>query len=137
MKEIRWLVGIVMLAVVLSVGVGCGSVKLAPGGVYKGNAVLFQADRTIEGAYDTLDAFVNWEKTYRAALKDYPEVSKAAADVRANGKRWIDEAIAARDLYVALPNAEHQTKLELAIATLRAALDIARKYVPQSTEGGK
>lgn len=109
---------------------GCAT-KLAPEGVYKGDAVAYQADNAIVTAYDTLHAFVKWEYDNRAALAKTPEIKNAADVVRNNAQRWILSAQALNDAYQANPTSENKTALEKALATLRTAIAQAVTYLPK------
>lgn len=114
---------------------GCRS--LDPNGIYAGDKILYTAERTTRGAYDTLNAFVSWELENRAALADRPEITQAADAIRRNARQWIDDAIAMRDAYAANPRLEqNRSNLERALVTLRQALATAQKYLPGKKSAG-
>lgn len=106
---------------------GCRS--LDADGPYQGDETLHAADKTIVGAYDALHAFVKWEYQNRAALKDKPEITKAADTIRAGAEKWIASAIALRDVYAASPTSDNAVKLSTALRFLRQALDEAASYM--------
>lgn len=106
---------------------GCASIS--KDGPYKGDEVLYNADRAITSSYDVLHAFVKWEYQNRESLGQWPEIREAADVVRANAERWIDSAIVLRDIYAADPSPENRLSLENSLATLRAALNEASKYL--------
>ena len=112
---------------------GCNA-TLDPAGVYQGDKVLYGAEKTITTAYKSFDSFLKWEETYRAALP--VEVSRAADVIRLNAKKWIDSAIALREVYAANPTAENRKKLDVALSLIDAALSEANRYmtVRQSTK---
>jgi hypothetical protein len=112
---------------------GCAR-TLATGGVYQGDKVLFEADRAIDGAYETLHAFVTWEYENRAALSAYPEIGEAAKEVRLHAREWIDDAMALRDAYATNPTGVNRTKLQRAISVLRKGLAIAARHQSKSKQ---
>jgi len=113
----------------LIVMVGCGT--LDPAGPYHGDKVLFEAHRTVNGAYEVLHAFVKWEFENRAALASKPEIKKAADDVRRNAQHWIESAIALADAYEANPNDQTRTALTKSLDILKTALAQAAAYMAQ------
>lgn len=104
----------------------CGT--LDPAGPYKGDQVTYRADLAITTSYDLLHTFVKWEYDNRAALKQWPEVRKSADFVRANAKRWISSAVAAREAYSRAPAEDTRAALERALAVLRTATAEALAY---------
>lgn len=130
MKKILNLMTFAMLAIALSLQVACvnSDRPLDPAGVYAGDKILYTADVTITGAYDTFDTFTKWEFDNRAALSKWPEVKNAADYVRANAKAWIDNATNVRELYRNFPTPENRDSLKTALVVLRAALDQASAY---------
>lgn len=108
---------------------GCSSTKLAPGGIYQGDAILYTAEKAITTSYKTFHDFVQWEMDYRQILP--VEVSRAADVIRVNGKKWITSAEALRDAYVASPTVENKNKLTTTLNIIDAAIAEATKYTTQ------
>lgn len=116
--------------VALSLFTGCGT--LQPSGSYKGDKILYTADQSITGAYDTFQAFVAWELANRSALAQWPEITQAADLVRANAEQWINSAIAMREAYKANPSETNADNLKKALAILRAGLSQAAVYLKEA-----
>lgn len=128
------------LAVLLLVGLiltfapalftGCASSgDLAADGVYQQNATLYNADKSIGVAYDTMHTFVSWEYQNRQALSQYPQIKQAADHVRINAKEWLQSATALRLAYATDPSAQNKSQLENALNVLQEALNQAAKYM--------
>jgi hypothetical protein len=127
-KQAMWVtpVALAVLLGALSFSfVGCST--LAKDGPYQGNKILYTADQSITGAYDTLHAFVKWEYRHRATVS--PEVTAGADEVRLHAQQWISGAILMRDLYAASPTEEQRLELQSALMSLRAALEQARHHM--------
>lgn len=108
---------------------GCASKgDLDKTGVYQGDSFAYNADKTITESYAAFDAFVKWEYAHRAVLSRWPEIKKAADNVRANSKDWIDGAITIRETYRSFPTEENRKSLQGALTILRAALAQAAAY---------
>lgn len=105
----------------------CGT--LAPEGIYKGDEVLYNADKTITSSYKIFHAFVSWEYKNRPALKNYPEITQAADVIRLNSRRWIATSIALRDAYKLTPSAENKQALALSVDIITTALSQATIYI--------
>lgn len=128
MKHLKLLIFAVITAFV-TLHTGCASKgDLDPTGVYQGDALAYNADQAITGAYESFDKFVKWEHTHRAALSKWPEIKQAADIVRADARKWIDQAVAVREAYRNAPTPENAKSLQGAIAVLRAALTQAASY---------
>lgn len=106
---------------------GCGS--LDPSGAYGGDKLLYTADRTIVESYDLFHTFVLWEYDYRSELSRWPEIKQAADHVRANAQDWIRTATAMRDAYAAAPSGANGKALSASLATLKAAMAEATRYL--------
>lgn len=119
-----------LLSLALMANAGCTN-RIAADGPYQGDQVLYQADRTIVGAYDLLHTFVKWEFEHRHALTKFPEVTRAADHVRQNAERWITSATALRDAYKANPTDENRAALSHALDVLQAALNEASRYLQE------
>lgn len=131
MKRFTQLIGLIGFAVLLVCGpVGCSKTTLSPTGVYQGDKTLYEAEKTIRTVYDQFDTFVTWELQYRAILP--VDVSRAADTIRKGSKSWIASAIAARDAYVAVPNAPNKDRLQLTLNLIDTALAEAAKYMIQN-----
>lgn len=129
MKTLKNLSSTVLLALLLPLFAGCsGCGTLAPGGVYSGDKVLYDADFAIGSSYELLHAFVLFEYNNREALKGTPEVKQFADKVRLGARSWITSAIAVRDRYAAEPSVENRASLLNAIKTLREAVLQATRY---------
>jgi hypothetical protein len=87
------------IAVVLAyAATGCAS--LNPSGPYQGDVLLYRMEVTVPAAYKTFDSFLKFEFDNRAALAQWPEVKKAADEIRTNAPGWLTEANEAHDQYV-------------------------------------
>lgn len=128
MKRFTQVIGLIGLAMLCIVGpVGCGKTTLAPAGVYQGDKVLYNAEKTITTSYRLFDSFLKWELQYRSILP--VEVSRAADTIRLNAKKWITSAGNIRDAYAANPTAENRDKLKLALDLIDTALSEATVYM--------
>lgn len=125
MKQIQTFI----LPILLLALAACGT--LAPGGAYK-DKTLYDADVAITTGYDVLHNFVTWEYQNRGALKTFPDITKAADNVRANARTWISSAIALREAYAANPIKDNADKLQASIDIIRAAMTEATKYLVQT-----
>jgi hypothetical protein len=127
-----------LLLSVLAVGTGgsgCG--HLAPGGVYAGDRVLYEADSTVVSAYEIFKEFVGWEKTNRDDLwKLSPDIKHAADNIRTNGPQWIDSAIRMREVYKSKPGPDTRTALTAALGVLQQGVIEAVKYSVQYNKPG-
>jgi len=108
---------------------GCASRPLAPGGVYNGNQVLYEADNAITTGHAVLQDFVTWEANNREVLSKYPEIKKLADAVYTDGPKWFASAAVVRDAYAANPTAENADKLKSSIDILKAAIHEASNYL--------
>jgi hypothetical protein len=109
---------------------GCNS--LNPSGPYKGDTVLYGADKGITEGYEALRLFVKWEYDNRAALEPWPEIRAGADYVRENAQLWVSTAQALRDTYAANPSHENKDKLLAALAVLRSALAQTAVYMKEA-----
>lgn len=117
---------------------GCASKgDIDPTGVYQGDAFAYNADKTITEAYAALDKFVAWEYTHRAALSKWPEIRQSADGVRANARRWIDQAIAINETYKSTPTEANRRSLAGNLAVIRAALAQAAVYYESANPPAK
>ena len=109
------------LTLFLVLAAGCQ--VLAPDGIYKQNKLLYQADKQILTAYDTMHAFVKWEYENRDFLKQWPEIKQSADKVRLHAKNWTQTAITLRDIYEAnQKDEEARLNLQQALAVLKVVL---------------
>jgi hypothetical protein len=106
---------------------GCGT--LDPNGAYKGDKVLYVADRTIRAGRDLLHEFVKWEFENRVALAKSPEITAEADYVRGHARKWISTAVRMREAYSTEPSAENRTALEVTLDVLRQAMADASSYM--------
>lgn len=126
---------LLVFCAVMALGLGGCSTTLDPAGVYQGDQVLYQADKTINGAYDTLHKLVTWEKDHRQVLADYPDISKGTDQIRDNAKQYIKSAIVLRKAYALEPNAANKDQLMAGVSVLQTALDQASKYLATPIRG--
>jgi hypothetical protein len=119
-------------ALMIAPAVLSGCRNIDPAGVYRGDKVLYNADKTIVDSYDILHAFVTFEFENREALKATPDVANAADQIRLNAQKWTDSAIALRDAYVASPTPENRSKLEDGVRVLRQAMTQAQNYMKKT-----
>jgi hypothetical protein len=121
----------VILAMTALIGlapVGCQT-SLDPAGDYKGDTILYNADKVIASSYRILHSFVKWEYQYRATLP--VEVSRAADAIRDNAEAWTQSAINLREAYAANPTKDAKANLTKSLDVLQAALNEASKYMVQ------
>lgn len=104
---------------------------LAPGGVYQGDKVLYEAEQAITEGHALLQEFVTWEKTHRDALAQFPEIRKFADKVYNEGPSWFGSAAALKDAYKSNPTQENKDKLQLAVGVLRTAIQQASVFLTQ------
>jgi hypothetical protein len=91
--------GLFFISVIISIPMGCKT-SLAPGGVYKGDTFLFNADLTIGDSGKALDEFVTWEMQNRSRLTNKLHAVTVAADaIRINAPMWFTNAVTARNTY--------------------------------------
>ncbi len=109
---------------------GCATGRLAPGGVYNGDAFLYEAENTINTAHETFREFLIWETAFRNLLPE--EVSKAADFIRVNEHRWLSSAHSFRDVYALSPTLERRDKLQLSLSLIQTALREAASYMAAS-----
>lgn len=114
---------------------GCRA--LAPGGVYDGQKVLYEAETTIPASYQLVNTFLEWEEANRELLQANPGVTGAADRLRRDYPKWYDTANAMRDAFIAAPSGDTEANLKKSLALLRAALNEAAKYMALATEPPK
>lgn len=121
-----------LVAFCLAACSGCKS--LSPGGVYDGDALLYNAEAAVVSSYVVFDTFVKWEYDNRADLEKADasraaEVRQAADFVRKNAKIAIGSVIAAVELYKKLPTEENRSSLMAALTTLQQEVVKAAGYI--------
>jgi hypothetical protein len=121
-------VGLLVVSLLL-ITQGCSSLKLSPNGFYKGDTVLYSADKAINDSYELLHKFVKWEFDNRVALEQYPEIKEIANKVREEAPGAISAAILARDLYELNKSPENKDKVLTALQTLKLVLGRAQLYL--------
>ena len=102
-------------------GAGCQT-TLTPGGAYSNDELLYQADRNILRAYDSLHSFVLWEFGSREALSRWPEIRTVADTVRRGAKDWIGALISARDAFNIDRSPTNKITLEGALKMIQSAI---------------
>lgn len=129
----KYLTRILLAPLLLAVALfapGCQSnAKLDSAGAYHGDQFLYQSHVALTSAYAVLDAFVNWEYTNRALLKNEPAITKAADHVRANAKRWFASAHALLGAYEANPTPDNKVNAQKALAVIQASLAESAAYM--------
>lgn len=117
------------LALLLTIGPsGCSKTTLAPGGAYS-DVTVYQADKTINSAYDIMHDFVAWERKHRAVLAAYPDIGKSAQHIRDNARSYQESAQAMLDAYKKDPSAGNKSALQTSLTMLQAALVESQKYL--------
>jgi hypothetical protein len=113
---------------------GCTTKTLEPGGPFMGDKFLYDAEKTINGAYAAMDAFLRWEHENRSLLAPAirPKVKSAADKIRINGQNWINTAHHYRDIYVALPSAENRMNFAAKLKIIQDALTEAAKWMEEN-----
>jgi len=106
---------------------GCGTLDKT--GVYRGDALLHQAELAITTSYDLIHTYVRWEKENRAALAHWPQMRKSADAMRAGAPQWFKTAHALRDAYQLDPSEPNRAALAQILNVLRAALAEAAGYM--------
>ncbi|OAM87581.1 hypothetical protein OH491_21785 [Termitidicoccus mucosus] len=132
MKNNLVAIALIIAAFCLSACSGCKS--LSPGGVYDGDALLYNAEAAVVSSYVVFDTFVKWEYDNRADLEKADanraaEVKQAADFVRKNAKLAIGSVIAAVELYKKLPTEENRKSLMAALTTLQQEVVKAAGYI--------
>jgi hypothetical protein len=110
---------------------GCKSTQLSQTGPYKGDTVLYNADRSINAGYKLAHDFVTWEYNNRNVLP--LQVTQAADAVRANARKSLDAALAMRDAYANNPSKENASNLDVALNVLQSGLAEAGKIMASNT----
>ncbi len=134
MKLIHRLLLICTLLMVTMSFTGCNT-TLDQAGVYQGDTVLYQADKSIRAAYDTMHKLVTWEMEHREVLADYPAISEGTDQIRDYAKKSIKTAIALRKAYKLEPNSVNKDRLTSGLDVLQTALDQANKYLATPIRG--
>lgn len=106
-------IAVILLLLPLLLGGGCAT--LNP----NADPVVVNAERTIEVARVTLDAFVRFEFNQRA--KCPPEVQAAAESIRRHAPEWFNRALRLKQAYKLNRNAENKANLLTAVAVLQTA----------------
>lgn len=109
-----------------------GCRQLAADGVYSSDQLLYQAEMATVTSYDILDTFVKWEATHRASLTRWPDISKAATEIRKGSPQWFATAYAMRDAYKNDPSPQNKSNLETALRVIRQAMLEATGYMTQA-----
>lgn len=136
-EGLMWAGAVACLGMVAAALVLSGCARLAPDGVYKGDQVLFRADKVITSSYEVMHSFVQWELSNRRTLEQWPEIREAADVVRNNAQRWIDTAISLREAYAANPNDATRRGLDKALDTLATALAESAAYMARPLSDGR
>lgn len=97
---------------------------------YGGDAFLYRADQIIVLSYSELDEFVKWEKNFRPLIND-PKVKAAADNVRTNARQWVSSAIALREAYAKVPDANVQDDLYKILDIITEAINQSFVYMAQ------
>lgn len=127
MKYIKaLLLSIILTVTIVFTQTGCAVRPIAYEENYKGDKILYNAEKLSNDGYTTLQKFVKWEETYRAVLP--VEVSRSADVVRKNGRKWFEILDSAHDAYQANPITANKDKLTVALDLINAAIDEAWKY---------
>ena len=114
---------IFLLLLPLLLAGGCATLK--PGA----DPVVVNAERTIEVARATLDAFVRFEFNHRA--KCPPEVQASAERIRKAAPEWFARALRLKAAYKQNRGADHKADLLTAIAVLSTAASEAATALAQ------
>lgn len=134
-KTVLALVITLLAPLALVVAVGCSGGC----GVFKGAAiaegadpVVVHAERTQTYALETFDTFLAWERENRLLLHN-PEVKAAADNIRVHYREWDDNLSSAIKAYKVTRSKENADKLDIALAVVSNALEIARRYLVTKT----
>lgn len=115
----------------LVITAGCSLFRGAP--IAEGaDPIVVHAERTQTYALETFDTFLAWERENRMLLHK-PEVKAAADNIRVNYKEWDDNLSSTIKAYKATRSKENADKLDIALAVVSNALDIARRYLVTKT----
>lgn len=125
MKHTKQWLAILLGILTIAVIPGCGT--LDKEGAYKGDKILYNADKMIVSSYEVLHAFVKWEYQNRASVSK--DVTKAADAVRANARKWISSASALREAYAGNPNDQNRTALVKSLDVLESAIAETMRYM--------
>ena len=97
----KYLLALIAAAALALTMPGCQT-SLDPAGAYQGDNWLYQTDKAVTTAYDTIDGFLIWELQYRSSLAtNAPHVTAAADSIRSQAPRWFAVEKQMRGLYVA------------------------------------
>jgi hypothetical protein len=105
-------------AILLFPAIGCHKVTLAPNGPYK-NVELFKLDSAAQTSCEIIEAFLRWEKAYRATLPH--DVTNAAGVLRQNTPKGYASYLKVRDAYEAAPATNTWQAVQTALQILSAA----------------
>ena len=130
-KSVTAIFALLTLAISLVFTQGCR--KLAPGGVYNEDQVLYNADVTLLESYDLLHTFVKWEYDNRGAFNSIPGIKKAADAIRRDAPGWFASAQRLRDAYKADPSQQNKDALTTALKVIRQAMSEASAYMIANT----
>lgn len=114
----------------------CGT--LNPEGAYKGDKILYNADKVIVTANDSFQAIVSWEFENKDIIKqNWPEIAsklkKVTDEIRLNSDIWLETAIKSRDTYEAVKTEENANVLRKSIDVIKNVLKIAVTLTAQTT----
>lgn len=119
-KKRGWMVGWWVAGLVL-LGVGCASV--AP----DNDPVVVRAEQTTALAFETIDAFLDWEHANRTVAD--ADVTAAADKLRVEAPKWLRAARSATKAYKANRTDENKATLVTAIAVLESAMREAQQHL--------
>lgn len=103
---------------------GCASVDA------KADAVVVNAERTAQAAFEIMDAFVLYEYNNREALaKMSPDIHKAADAIRVDGKHAIQELRAATKAYKENRTPQRKATIDTWMALVEQFKRTALKYL--------
>lgn len=126
----RTLPALLLLVLLTSCATRLENTTLKPS-PYGGDAYLYRADQIIVLSYSELDEFVKWEKNFRALINN-PKVKAHADYVRANARKWVTSAIALREAYSKIPDANVQDELQAILNTITEAINQSLTYMAQN-----
>jgi hypothetical protein len=113
------------LAILLIALMGCATLT--------GNdPVVVNAEKITQTAFDTMEAFKQYEFNNRATLESInPAIEHYANVLRRNEKTWLQSARTMTDAYKNNRNAQNKANLDTALAVLSQAVAQITQYMAQ------
>ena len=110
---------------------GCAQLQIGA------DPIVVNAERTEKLAFDTVDSFLQFEKTNQTAIKQSaPDVHKYAETLRRNFPMWMFTARSLTNAYKANRTDQNKASLLTAVAVLTTAQIQVQQYISQLSKKG-